>query len=66
MAAELGEHELIAIEVKHTKNPGPNDVKGLRIFRQDYPMAKCMLLYTGEYRIMQNDILCVPIRDFFG
>lgn len=56
--------ELVAIEVKHTKNPGPSDIKSLHAFRQDYPMAKCMLLYTGEHRIMQKDILCVPVKDF--
>jgi predicted AAA+ superfamily ATPase len=56
--------ELIAIEVKHSKNVAPQDVKSLRIFLSDYPMAKCILLYRGEGRRMQNGILCVPVEEF--
>lgn len=58
------ENELIAIEVKHSKHTSPEDVKSLRIFTKDYPMAKCLLLYRGENRIMQNGILCIPVEEF--
>ncbi|HSX20907.1 MAG TPA: AAA family ATPase [Gammaproteobacteria bacterium] len=57
-------NELIAIEVKNTKNPCPDDVKSLRAFLQDYPMAKCMLLYMGDTKRLQRNILCLPVKDF--
>jgi len=58
------ENELIAIEVKHSKHVSHEDIKSLRIFMKDYPMAHCLLLYRGETRKMQNGILCLPVEEF--
>lgn len=59
-----GPNALWAIEVKNTRNVNAQDVKSLRSFREDYPMAKTALIYRGKERIMVNDILCVPAEMF--
>ena len=59
-----GENEFIALEVKNTKNVNLNDVKGLKSFLEDYPMAQAALLYRGKERIMYRGVLCIPVEDF--
>ena len=59
---EAGER-LLAIEVKATANPGLADVRGLRLFRQDYPdrFAGGLLLHGGRVtQWMAEDILAAP------
>lgn len=53
-----------AIEVKNSKRIFPSDVKPLEAFLLDYPMAKGILLYRGDERIMQNQVLCIPVDEF--
>lgn len=55
---------LFAIEVKHGKQVRSNDVRGLKTFREDYPVAKTILLYQGEEKVMVNDVLCMPVDKF--
>lgn len=43
-----GEHGLIAIEVKRTSNFARKDLKNLKIFKEDYPMAKTYFVYGGQ------------------
>lgn len=42
-----GPQGLIAIEVKRSKKIQTDDLKGLKAFQQDYPMAKLYLFYGG-------------------
>ncbi|EKE01835.1 MAG: hypothetical protein ACD_21C00038G0001 [uncultured bacterium] len=53
-----------AIEVKNTKHIRPEDLRGLKAFLDDYPMAKAILLYRGTERIMCDNILCIPCENF--
>jgi len=58
-----GKNSLIAIEVKRTNQIRPQDLKGLKAFKQDYPMAKCYLFYQGKFKEQHNDITAIPIAD---
>lgn len=53
-----------AIEVKHGKQVHNQDTKSLEAFKQDYPMAKTLLLYCGKERLIQNNVLCLPCDEF--
>lgn len=53
-----------AIEVKNTTRIFPKDTKPLEAFLQDYPMAKGILLYRGQERILQKNVLCIPVEEF--
>lgn len=53
-----------AIEVKRGRDIAPSDAKGLLAFKEEYPEAQCLLLYTGEQRMMHKDILCLPVEEF--
>jgi predicted AAA+ superfamily ATPase len=48
-----GDRGLVAIEVKRTSRFRPDDLATLRLFGEDYPMARRMLFYGGtrEYEI---------------
>ncbi|NWG02722.1 MAG: ATP-binding protein [Syntrophaceae bacterium] len=53
-----------AIEVKNAQKVRPNDLQGLRSFREEYPRCKTFLLYRGKDRYLTDEILCVPCEDF--
>lgn len=53
-----------AIEVKNAKHVHPTDLRGLKEFLKDYPMAKALVLYRGSERVMCDDILCIPCENF--
>ena len=53
-----------ALEVKHTARVRPEDLRGLKAFRDDYPEAMAFLLYRGTERVKIDDILCVPCEEF--
>ncbi len=53
-----------AIEVKNSGRVFEKDTKSLEAFLQDYPSAKGLLLYRGEERLLQNNVLCLPVREF--
>jgi len=59
-----GEIGLYAIEVKSTKNLNPQDFRGLKEFKKDYPESNCILLYTGQHKMMTEGILCIPLSLF--
>ncbi|MDO9349063.1 MAG: DUF4143 domain-containing protein, partial [Anaerolineales bacterium] len=58
---EHGRH-LLAIEVKHSDNPGYGDAAGLRAFLSEYPNASGGLLVHGgrEIRRLDEKILAIP------
>src|SRR5262249_23616154 len=52
-----GEIGFCALEVKGTKNISPQDLRGLKEFKKDYPESRCMLLYRGKEKLMKDGIL---------
>ena len=55
-----------AIEVKNTARIRPQDLRGLRAFREDYPEAEARLLYRGDRRLVKKDIVCTPVEEFLA
>ncbi len=53
-----------AIEVKRKEELSPGDVRGLKAFREEYPEAKCCIVYGGSRRTFYRDILCIPLEEF--
>ena len=53
-----------ALEVQRGKILSPSDMNGLKAFQEEYPEAKCCLLYTGDQRTTYRGFLCIPIKEF--
>lgn len=53
-----------AIEVKNSDRVRPEDLRGLRAFRQDYAEGRALLLYRGVDRLKKGDIWCLPVDEF--
>ena len=53
-----------AVEVKNAATIRPEDLRGLRAFREDYPESRALLLYRGERRLQKGDITCIPVDRF--
>ena len=53
-----------ALEVKNTRSVRPEDLRGLRAFKEDYPEAQVALLFRGEDRLVSRGVLCLPVHDF--
>ena len=58
-----GEKGLHAFEIKRKKTLTPKDFKGLVAFQQDYPMAKCHLLYGGTREYQHHEIQVMPFSN---
>jgi predicted AAA+ superfamily ATPase len=59
-----GEETFTALEIKNSRHVRSADLKGLRALREDYPEAKCILLYRGAERLMKDGIWCIPCEEF--
>lgn len=59
-----GEMGFYALEVKNSKHISPQDLRGLKEFKKDYPECQCIFLYRGQEKLMKNDILCYPVDLF--
>ncbi len=56
-----GKTQLIAVEIKHSKTIHSKMLRGLKHFKEDYPMAKCFVLYLGEHALyLENGITVLP------
>lgn len=53
-----------ALEVKHTTQVRPKDLRSLKAFREDYPEAELRLLYRGTETLEIDGIRCVPCEDY--
>ena len=53
-----------ALEVKNTTRIRPQDLRGLRSFRDDYPECTAALLYRGTERLRIDGIWCLPGEEF--
>ncbi|OGV27164.1 MAG: ATPase [Legionellales bacterium RIFCSPHIGHO2_12_FULL_37_14] len=59
-----GEKKLVAVEIKHSTYIDSSMLTGLKHFKEDYPMAKCFLLYLGhETRYLSYEITIMPFVD---
>ena len=52
-----GKDGLWAIEIKNTNKVRPEDLKGLRSFKEDYPESKTLLVYRGAEKLKKGDVL---------
>ncbi len=55
-----GPKGLVAIEVKRSKKIHAEDLKAMKAFKSDYPMAKLFLFYGGSERLYFDDIQAIP------
>ena len=53
---------LIAIEVKRSPYVHSKNLRGLKEFKKDYPMARCYLFYGGGSPLYLEDITVLPIE----
>ena len=59
-----GQHALIAVEIKHSKIIHTSMLTGLKHFKQDYPMATCIILYLGTQTLYLADgIIARPFTE---
>lgn len=56
-----GEQGLWAFEIKHSQRITPRMLSGLKEFKEDYPMAKCYLLYMGHETLHLDNITVYPM-----
>ena len=54
---------LFAIEVKRTRTIRRADLHGLKQFRTDYPMARCVLLFGGDRREHRDGVELLPLAE---
>jgi len=57
-----GQRGLRAFEVKRTPRVRDEDLRGLRAFVTDYPMATAWLVYGGSRRYREGPIEVIPIE----
>ena len=53
-----------AIEVKRSSQISGHDLKGLKVFKDEYPEATCFLLYGGSQAQEIRGVLCLPVEDW--
>ena len=59
-----GEKQLIAVEIKHSRAIYKKMLVGLKHFKEDYPMAKCFILYLGDHTLHLNgDVTALPFTE---
>ncbi|MDE0285171.1 MAG: ATP-binding protein, partial [Gammaproteobacteria bacterium] len=59
-----GERGFRAIEVKHSDRIRREDFKGLRQFKEEYPEAELIFVYSGDRRFHEGGIEIVPAEMF--
>lgn len=52
------------IEVKRSPNLGPDDVRGLLAFKEEYPEAECFILTMCKHRDNFRGIPIIPVEEF--
>ncbi len=53
-----------AIEVKRSPNLGPNDIRAMLAFKEEYPEAQCLFVAPGKYRENYRGFPIVPLEEF--
>lgn len=57
-----GQGGLIAIEVKRSHSIQSRDLRGLNLFKSDYPIAQCYCFYGGSREEQIGDVSLIPIH----
>lgn len=57
-----GQKGLIAIEVKSSSHVHSKNLRGLKEFKKDYPVAECYLFYGGDTPLYIDDIRVLPVE----
>ncbi len=60
-----GNQGIKALEIKRTDRLRGGELDGLRAFKKDYSMADCFFIYGGHEKRIIDDIMVIPIVDFF-
>lgn len=58
-----GPKGIIAIEVKRTEKIDSKDLRGLKLFGEDYPEAKLFLFYGGKRKEFVENIEIIPLEE---
>ena len=58
-----GEKGIVAFEVKRSNKISRSDLRGLKAFLSDYPMAKGILIYGGKQKRHEGIIEIWPITE---
>ena len=58
-----GPRGIVAFEVKRRRRSTGHDLRGLRCFLEDYPMAKAFVLYGGDHPSYFHKIVALLIAD---
>lgn len=58
-----GPQGILAIEVKRSEKVDSKDLKGLRLFAEDYPEAKLFLFYGGKRKEFIDNIQIIPLEE---
>lgn len=58
-----GPKGLIAIEVKRSKKIHSDDLRALKAFQADYPIAKLYIFYGGNQRLYFDSIEAIPLSE---
>jgi len=53
-----------AIEVKRSANLGPNDIRGLKAFKEEYPEAECFVVAPVKQKEEYRGFPLVPVEEF--
>ncbi len=53
-----------AIEVKRSANLGPDDIRALKSFKEEYPEATCLIVSTVKRRENYRGLPILPIEEF--
>ncbi len=60
-----GERGIKGFEIKRTDKVRRAELKGLRLFKKDYPIADVFFLYLGDRELIIDDIRILPLKDYF-
>ncbi|MGA2977901.1 MAG: hypothetical protein ABSF77_21590 [Spirochaetia bacterium] len=55
----------IAIQVARSRSVSRSDLSALRLFKTDYPEARCALFYGGSRGEYRNGIELIPMEEGF-
>ena len=58
-----GKNGLHAFEIKSKRNISSSDLYNLNIFKKDYPLAKCYMIYGGTFRQHIGEIEIIPFGE---
>ncbi|MBN2689947.1 MAG: ATP-binding protein [Gammaproteobacteria bacterium] len=58
-----GPHGLLAFEIKRKQQLTSKDFRGIKLFKNDYPMASCYVIYGGHRKYFEQNIQVIPFEE---